>query len=188
MDLSGHRNPDLIVKEELFIVGVDRVEMEFAQSGPVNTKIMGVINWSATSEANKIFLFRDFRCWIAKGEVPIYHAERLRNARYGDHCLPGGLDRDCKLSSVAVHKNGQGKMICVKSEEDKRLFFRYHNGELDDSPSLKKVVAECIRDHVYVDTEEQRDAMTTSVSIPLYHITSLAGLKVFVEILNFREV
>lgn len=41
MDLSGHRNPDLIVKEELFIVGVDRVEMEFAQSGPVNTKIMG---------------------------------------------------------------------------------------------------------------------------------------------------
>lgn len=188
MDLSGYRNPNLIVEEELFIAGIEVADMEFNQSGPVNTKIMGMIKWSATGDSNIIFLFRDAKFWIAKGDVPIYHAERLRNARYGDQCLPGGLDRDCKLSSVAIHRNGQGKMICVKSEEDKKLFFRYHNGELDDSPSLKKVVGELIRDVVYVDTEEERAVMTTSCSIPLYHITSLAGLKVFVEILNFREV
>jgi len=181
INLAGHKNPDPIVEEELFIAGVEIVRADEPQKGEVATRISGRLG--------AITFSRAWYYWIVNGDVPIEIARKIyaqepygvRDVRVSGHCgCPPPEDPWVEYRDVS------GKQIAVLTESNRTLFDQYRDKAL--GPYLHEVIGKMLGEITFVDTKEEQERLSTTRVVTTYHIDSQAGLKVFVDAMLSGDV
>jgi hypothetical protein len=175
INLAGNAECDLVIEEELFVVGVKIVRG--APRGEVPTSLTGML-----LGRYDIYTFRRaWRYWIVNGRVPIDIAERMyeqrpygrRDVRVAGHCA-------CPAPREwAKHFDVDDREISVPSEHDRELYAKYDAGIL--TGPMVKIVEDVRRVFRTVDTEAERDRVAVQVCVDSYHIDSMGGLKLFCD-------
>lgn len=175
INLAGHRDADRIVEEELFVAGIE----------PVRVQPYGEAHTIWAGRLGPYTFRRSWYYWVVEGPVPLEAARAIYKQRpYGRRDVRVGGDCGCPApeDSHLSYRTADGKRIhWLRSESDLYLYAKFKNGTLGES--MANVLGPLFRgeEGPLVFTVEERDAITASITVDLYHIDSQAGLKVFVE-------
>jgi hypothetical protein len=182
INLAGHKNPDPIVEEELFVAGVEIERLPHAFDGEVRTHITGRLG--------KIVFHRAWYYWVAEGPVPLATASFMyeqrpygrRDVRVAGHCgCPSPED------PWLTYRDKDGREIhYLHSENDLKLYTQFRDGTIEEY--MGNVLGPLFRGETgpIVFSKEERDALAASITVESYHIDSLGGLKVFADAIRPR--
>jgi hypothetical protein len=179
INLAGHKDPDPICEEELFIAGIAPVRQEcFPTNREVKTRVTG--------QLGGITFHRAWYYWVADGDVPLDVAHKMyaqepygkRDVRVAGHC-------GCPPPEEwAEHRDANGKRVILLSPGDRDLVTQFYAGTL--APFMNDVILKMCTENTCVTTKEERDKLSVSAFVTTYHIDSQAGLKVFADAMRER--
>lgn len=182
INLAGHKDPDPIVEEELFVAGIEVERLAAAPDREVRTRIVGRLG--------EIRFERAWYYWVAEGPVPLAVAQELyaqkpyghRDVRVAGHCgCPPPAD------PWLTYRTADGQEVqWLHSEADLDQYERFRSGTL--RPLMNDVLGPLFRGErgPVATSAPERDALTASITVDSYHIDSLGGLKVFADAIRAR--
>lgn len=182
INLAGHKDPDPIVEEELFVAGVEVERLPLALEGEVETRIVGRLG--------SIRFRRAWRYWVAEGQVPLATAVALyeqrpygrRDVRVDGHCgCPAPED-----PWLTYRTQGGKEIFYLHTENDLKLYAQWVDGTIEKY--LGETLGPLFRGEKgpIALSKQERDALAVSITVDSYHIDSIGGLKVFADAVRPR--
>jgi hypothetical protein len=177
INLAGHKDPDPLVEEELFVAGIEVERLPEPRDYEVRTSIVGRLG--------QIWFHRAWYYWVATGPVPIVVAMQMyeqrpygrRDVRVAGHCgCPPPED------PWLTYRDEAGRVIqYLRGENDLRLYAKFKDGTLDGA--LAKALGPLFRGEngPLATSPEELKRLYRTVTVDSYHIDSQGGLKVFVD-------
>ncbi len=172
-NLAGHPQATELIVEELNSCGINLVN----EPKPLGEPLSLVSGWLG----NYSFM-RAWTYWIVEGKVPLKVAQQLyedplgaRDVRVNGHC-----DRLAPVESQLKFYNSLGYPVYLPSDRDLMEKIRKE----DPQPShAKRIMVDKFLNHSEF-SENRMEIPNVESFVEVYHIDSLAGLKLFITKLN----
>lgn len=177
-NLAGHSDPDSIIEQELFVVGIEPCYGPRSTS-EVTTRVSGKL----AADADIIFTFtRAWRYWVVKGVMPLLLAKDIYKHKYGRKaCRAGGhCASPPPEEQVTYIHTPDGRKVEILNDSTRENFRKLDQGEIE-SDFFVEVLTKVRKEVLYVDSVEERNKLSTYAYVDTYHIDTLAGLKLFVD-------
>ena len=183
-NLAGHSNPDSIIEQELFVVGIEPCY------GPRSTdEVATRVTGKLVAADDTVFTFtRAWRYWRVNGIMPLSLAKDIYKHKYGrEACRAGG---DCTSpppeEQVTYIHTPDGRKVEILNDSTRENFRKLDQGEIE-SEFFAEVLTKVRKEVLYVDSVEERNKLSTFAYVGEYHVDTLAGLKLFVDTIKSME-